>query len=52
MEVTQKPLTPEQKRQRVLTEQKAAELNLIPTPMLLQMAAKQLEDIQPCTTPT
>lgn len=51
MEITQKPLTPEQRRQRVLTEQQMAEMNLIPTPILLQMAAKALEDIQPpCTT--
>ena len=47
MQITQKPLNPEQKQQRVLTEKQAAELNLIPTPILLQMAAKALEDIQP-----
>lgn len=47
MQITQKALSSAQKRQRVLTAQQAAELNLIPTPILLQMAAKALEGIQP-----
>jgi hypothetical protein len=43
MEITQKALSSAQKRQRALCAKRAAELEKIPTPELLPMAAKAKE---------